>query len=131
MQFPITSLYAVPLAMLLVGLSVTVSTKRGHFNVALGDGGVPQLAEWIRRHANLAENVPFALFLLALAEAAGAGSGWLHATGLILLVSRVIHPFGITTTRPNHPLRVAGGVGTSIAMLIPTICLALLIFRQG
>ena len=124
MPFPITSLYAIPIAILLVGLSVTVSTKRGHFNVALGDGGVPELSEWIRRHANLAENAPFVLFLMALAEAQGAGAALLHATGVILLVSRLIHPFGITTTRPNHPLRVAGGVGTSIATLIPVVSLA-------
>ena len=113
MPFPITSLYAIPIAVLLVGLSVTVSTKRGHFNVALGDGGVPALSEWIRRHANLAENAPFVLFLMALAEAQGAGAALLHATGVILLVSRLIDPFGIEQGGAADPLRVIGGVGTS------------------
>jgi hypothetical protein len=131
MPLPITSLYAIPLALLMVGLSVTVSTQRGRVGVALGDGGQPALTEWIRRHGNLAENVPVILILMGLAESAGAAPAWLHATGAILIASRLIHPFGITTARPNHPLRVIGGVGTSIATLIPAIALALILLRQG
>lgn len=124
MTFPVTVLYAAPLAILMVGLSVTVSLKRGQFGVALGDGGHPELNEWIRRHANFAESVPFALLLMALAEAQGAGVALLHALGLILLVSRVIHPFGIDTLRPAAPLRIIGAVGTSAATLIAAASLA-------
>ncbi|MFN0115337.1 MAG: MAPEG family protein [Paracoccaceae bacterium] len=131
MTFPITSLYAVPIAVLLIGFSVTVSTLRGRFKVALGDGGQPRLNEWMRRHANLAENAPIVLLLLALAEAAGAGAVWLHGTGLIFLASRLIHPFGIDAARPGHPLRIVGGVGTSIATMIPAVCLAFILLRQG
>ena len=124
MYFPITALYAVPLAVLMVGLSVTVSLKRGQFGVALGDGGHPQLNEWIRRHANFAESVPFALLLMALAEAQGAGIALLHSAGLILLVARIIHPFGIDNDRPAAPLRIIGAVGTSAATLIAAASLA-------
>lgn len=124
MTFPITAIYAIPLAVLMVGLSVTVSLKRGQFGVALGDGGHRQLNEWIRRHANFAESVPFALLLMALAEAQGAGPTLLHVTGLILLVSRVIHPFGIDTDRPAAPLRIVAAVGTSAATLIAAASLA-------
>ena len=131
MQLPITAIYAIPIAVLAVGLSVTVSTRRGRAGVGLGDGGQPALTEWIRRHGNLAENAPLVLVLMGLAEAAGARALWLHAAGIILVASRLIHPFGITTARPNHPLRVIGGVGTSIATLIPAIALTFMLFQQG
>ena len=130
-MFPITSLYAMPIAVLTVALSIAVSTQRGRFNVALGDGGQAKLSEWIRRHGNLAESAPFALFLMALAEAQGAGATLLHATGAILLASRLIHPFGMDSARPAHPLRVIGGVGTSIATLIPVVSLASHLIGQG
>ncbi len=129
MPLPITSLYAIPVALLAVALSVTVSTLRGRYDVALGDGGQPRLTEWIRRHANLVENAALALLLMALAEAGGAGPGAMHATGIILLVSRLIHPFGIAEGRPSHALRVAGGVGTSVATVIPAVVLATQLIR--
>lgn len=125
MPLPITSLYTIPIAVLLVALSVAVSTQRGRHHVALGDGGNAVLTVWIRRHGNLVETAPFTLFVMALAEAGGAGGGLLHASGLILLAARLIHPFGITVARPDHPLRVLGGVGTSIATLIPAVSLAM------
>lgn len=117
-MLPQTALTLAPLAVLSVGLSVTVSTLRGRLGIALGDGGNPRLALWIRRHANLMENAPLALLAIAVAEANGAAAAVLSLACVILVVSRLVHPFGVHADRPAHPLRVIGGVGTHAAMLI-------------
>lgn len=124
MTLAITAQYATILAMLWFVLNISVSILRGKSKIALSDGGDAKLLEAIRRDANFAEAVPLALILLALGEAGGLSSTWLHASGLILLASRLIHPFGISASKPDHPLRIVGAVGTKIAMLIPMVAIA-------
>lgn len=105
MTLHITALYAALLGIWAVALSNYVSINRGRYKILHGDGGNPAMAAIIRRHGNLAEYLPLALILLALAEASGLGATWMHVLGLILVISRLIHPFGISVTNPNHPLR--------------------------
>ena len=69
----ITALYAALQALVAIGLVVPVGQLRARTNVPLGSGGNPQLEVAIRRHANWAEHVPFALPLIALLELSGAG----------------------------------------------------------
>jgi len=123
MPLHITALYAAILAILGVVLSVYVSTNRGKYKVAVGDGGHPEMQVIIRRHANFAESVPLALITLALAEAGGLSATWLHVAGLILLASRLIHPFGLSFGEPTNPLRIVGAVGTSTATLIAAVAI--------
>ncbi len=123
MTFQITTLYAVLLAVLALVLSVMVSIHRGKTGVSLGSGGDTALQIKMRRFGNFEENVPLALILLALAEAAGAGATWLHASGAILLVSRLVHPFGLDPARPAAPARIAGSLGTKLAMLIAIVAI--------
>ncbi len=128
MAFPITALYAAILAIIGVGLSLYVSTNRGRYKVAIGDGGNQQMQLAIRRHANFAESVPLALIVMALAEAGGLSATWMHITGGILLASRLIHPFGLSFTNPTSPPRLIGATGTSIATLIAAVAILLQIF---
>jgi len=117
MAFQVTALYASILAIAAIVLSIIVSVKRGKAGVAIMDGGNTDLALWIRKHGNFIENVPFALFLMALAEARGMPVTWLHAIGILLLVARLIHVIGLKADKPAEPLRVSGAVGTHISML--------------
>ena len=117
MSFQVTALYASILAVAAIVLAITVSTKRGKFGVSIIDGGHAELALWIRRHGNFAESVPFALVMMALAEARGMPHVWLHVMGVLLLVSRLAHVYGLSLERPADPFRVAGTVGTHTAML--------------
>jgi uncharacterized membrane protein YecN with MAPEG domain len=117
MAFQVTALYASILAIAAIILSVMVSARRGRTGVAIMDGGNPQLALSIRKHGNFVESVPFAILLMALAEARGMPATWLHAIGILLLVARLIHVFGINLNNPADPLRVAGAVGTHLSML--------------
>ena len=52
-------------------------------------------------------------------EANGANSILLHANGVVLLVARIAHPFGLTREGVEHPLQaVVGAVGTLLVILV-------------
>lgn len=114
----ITALYSIPLAVIMVGLSAHVTMLRAKAGISIMDGGNAHLAERIRRHGNFVENVPFALLLMLIGELLGTSSGWLHAIGILLVVSRIVHPFGIKHDQPANPIRIAGSSATTIATLI-------------
>jgi uncharacterized protein len=114
----ITALYAMPLALMMLGLSTYVTMLRAKTGISIMDGGNTALAERIRRHGNFIENVPMALLLMALAELLGAGSSWLHAAGAFLIVGRILHVMGIHHDKPAAVARIAGGTMTNISVLI-------------
>lgn len=124
MALQITSLYASILAIAAITLAIVVSTKRGKYGVSIMDGGHPELALWIRKHGNFAEAVPFALFMMALAEIRGMPATWLHVIGVLLLISRVAHVYGLSNENPTEPFRIAGTVGTHLTILGPVAYLA-------
>ncbi len=121
MTFQITALYAAALGVVAIILSFHVILYRAKTSISLMDASKPEMLERIRRHGNFCEYVPLALILLALAEAGGAPRLWLHIDGALLLVSRLIHPFGIRHDYAKTPLRVAGASGTQLAMLLAII----------
>jgi uncharacterized protein len=118
MQMQITALYAAILALILVVLSAMVIAMRAQTKIALYDGGNLQLAERIRKHGNFTEYVPIALILMGLAEAGGASPVLIHAAGIILVASRLLHPLGIRHDKADAMPRVVGGSGTLIAILL-------------
>jgi uncharacterized protein len=118
MTFHITSIYAAALGFMAILLSFHVIQLRAKTNISLLDGDNPTLRERIRRHGNFVEYVPLSLILMALAEAGGATSTWLHVIGGVLLVSRLIHPFGIKHDNASAPARIIGASGTQISMFI-------------
>jgi uncharacterized membrane protein YecN with MAPEG domain len=118
MPVPITALYAALQGLVLIALEVPVGRLRGQTNVSIYDGGNPALAAAIRRHANWTEHVPFVLLLMALLELNGASAGLLHGLGVVLLVSRIAHPFGLDPTIMRRPLRGIGAIGTLLVSLV-------------
>jgi uncharacterized protein len=95
---PITALYAGLLAPLFIFLAVRVVSARRGARVAVGDGGDATLLRRMRVHANCAENVPFALILMALAESLSTAAWLLHILGISLLLGRCAHAFGMSQT---------------------------------
>jgi uncharacterized protein len=118
MTFQITSVYAAVLGLVAIFLSFHVIQMRAKTKISLLDGSNNALKERIRRHGNFTEYVPLALILMACAEAGGATPTWLHAIGGMLLISRLIHPFGIKHDNASAPARIIGATGTQIAMLL-------------
>lgn len=123
----LTGLYAVPLALLMIGLSAYVSALRAKTNISILDGGNIAMAERIRRHGNLIETVPMALLLMAFAEAGGTEPLWIHCAGLSLVIGRILHPIGLFHDRPVTFARIAGGSLTWLSMLISTLTI---VFNQ-
>jgi hypothetical protein len=123
MPVPITALYAALQGIVLIGLLIPLGRLRTQTNVSIYDGGNPDLAAAIRRHANWAEHVPFALLLIALLELNGASAGLLHALGAGLLAARIVHPFGLDPAVMRRPLRGIGAAGTMLVVVVAIVAL--------
>jgi len=121
MTLQITALYGALLGLIMIALSFYVSAMRGKTGISIGDGGDMALQERMRRHGNFTEIVPMAVILMGLAEMQGAGSGWLHCVGLLLVVGRLAHPLGLSATKIMSPLRMAGSIGTTLAVVISIV----------
>lgn len=119
MAIAVTAVYAAILGIYFVTLSFYVSAVRAKTGVGLGDGGNAQMLVAMRRHGNTAEFTPFALLLMALAEAMGFGSAWLHACGVLLVAGRLIHPFGVAEDGGWFSARVIEQLATYAAIVVP------------
>ena len=117
MTLTTTSLYALPLIVILAILWVRVASARAQLGQSIGDGGNMELLLKVRQHGNFIEWVPFTLVLMVLAEAQGTDALWMHATGALLVIGRVIHPFGLKIDNAAHPLRYIGNTANLIALL--------------
>ena len=92
----ITAVYASLVGLLLIVLSSRVVRWRRELSVGLGDGGEESLLRAQRAQANFIEYVPIALLLLAVAESQGL-TGWLlHTSGVILVLARLLHAWGLS-----------------------------------
>ena len=83
--------------------------------------GIDERLDLLRRmrvQANFAEYVPFALLLMALAESLGTRPWLLHALGVVLLLARVSHAFGMSQPAETMAFRSAGVAGTFGVLLI-------------
>jgi uncharacterized membrane protein YecN with MAPEG domain len=121
MPLPVTALYAGLMGLILFVLDFHVGRERGRAGVSLYHGDDTGLAVAIRRQGNFTEHVPLALILLGALELNGAPAFWLHALGAMLLVARVVHPFGLHWERGATPPRVAGALLTGVMTLVASI----------
>jgi hypothetical protein len=104
---PITLTIAAGAALINIWLGTRVSRLRLRHKVSLGDAGNDWIVCRMRAQANFIEYTPFFLILLALVELAGGSPNWLWAVGILYIVGRLLHPFGIDRPAPNA-LRMIG-----------------------
>jgi uncharacterized protein len=123
MSLSVTSTYALLLVPVWFALWIGVASKRSELKTSIGDAGSLELLQRIRRHGNFIEFVPFVLVLMVMAELQGTGSLWLHAAGILLVVGRVAHPFGLKIDDAGHPLRYVGNSTNLLAALILAVSL--------
>ena len=112
----ITLIIAAAMGLLNLWLSARVVKVRRARRVSLGHGDVPELEARCRAHANFNEYVPIALILMGLVEMNVGGSRWLWGIGALLVVARVLHPFGLDRTGANI-YRMLGVVLTYASLL--------------
>ena len=113
----ITLIIAAALGLLNVWLGVRVVRGRVSHKIALGDGDMPLMQARTRAHANFNEYVPIALILMALIEMNVGTSRWLWGIGALLVIARVLHPFGLERAMPN-PYRGLGAILTFASLLL-------------
>ena len=122
----ITAFYAALLAVLFLFLSVRVIGWRRERRVEFGHGDDIELLRRMRVHANFAEYVPFTLLLMALAESMAPPHLLLHLAGLMLVVGRLLHAYGVSQSPTVMRYRVWGMWLTFAALgLAAIICLSL------
>lgn len=120
----VTALYAALLGLLAAALTVRVILQRVKTGVQAGDGGQAGLAQAIRAHANLAEQAPLALLLVALAEATGTPAAMVHALGAALVIARLANAWGLShSLGPTMPRQ--SGAGLTVLVFVAASVLIL------
>jgi uncharacterized membrane protein YecN with MAPEG domain len=109
--------------LLLLTLSVLVVRKRQQHKVALGDGGLPDLAQAVRAFGNATEYVPAGLAVLALFAVLDASALATHLFGFVLFVGRVIHGIGLSRSGDATRSRAMGVALTWLAYVFAAVAL--------
>ena len=123
MPLTITAVYALPLAAIYLILWFRVTQMRAALGISIGDAGNPALHERIRCHGNFVEWVPMVLILMIIAESLGADALYIHITGVLLVIGRLAHPFGLKAAQATHVLRIVGNSANILATLNVMVCL--------
>lgn len=97
----VTLLVAAALALMNLWLALRIVRLRFSKHVSFGHGGDALFEQRVRAHGNLTEYAPIALILMALIEMHGASPTGLWALGTLLVVGRLLHPFGLERPAPN------------------------------
>lgn len=116
MILPITLTIAGAAAIVNIWLAIRIVTLRFKAKVLIGDGGNALLSARMRAQLNFTEYTPLVLILMGLIEFARGTHNWLWAAGIIYILGRVLHPFGMDKAAP-HPLRAVGALTTWIVLL--------------
>ncbi|TDO99409.1 MAPEG family protein [Marinomonas balearica] len=119
----VTPIYASLIALLFVYLSVRVIKLRRLQKIGIGDGDNLLLKRAMRVHSNCAEYAPIGVILLACLEFQGFSVIFVHALGLMLLLGRLIHAYGVSQSKENLIFRVSGMMLTFSSITLSSICL--------
>ena len=128
MQLAITPIYAIILTVFFIWLSLRVIGERRGKGFAYGDNSSPRIQAKIRAQANWAEYVPITLLLMLMAELQGNSGFWLHLTGVILTIGRVMHGVGMSYIPKKFFYRRWGMVLTCTSIAIAMVLNFLALF---
>ena len=120
--------YAAVLTLVFVVLSVRTLSLRRKLGVGVGDGGSQELIKAARAHANFAEYTPLCVILILLIEIT-TDAGWLiHFYGILLILGRISHAWGVSQVKENYRFRVFGMactfvvlIGASVRLLVAVV----------
>lgn len=122
--FNVTTLYAGIFGLLVVGFSFYITRARRTFNTAIGSGNSDVLARRIAVQRNLVDYTLYGLLLMLLLEAHLVSVYILHGIGILLLVGRLLHAYGILVAEPRNNrfiCRIAGMVITFAVLALASI----------
>jgi uncharacterized protein len=99
MLLPITLTIAAAAALINIWLGVRIGAIRTQAKIFIGDGGHEPLVRRMRAQANFLENTPFVLILLGAIELAIGYHVWLSVLGVVYILGRIAHVFGMDGAR--------------------------------
>jgi uncharacterized protein len=118
MILPITLTIAGAAALLNIWLGRRVGQMRLAHKISIGDGGNEALIARMRAQANFIEYTPFVLILIGLIELAEGSRLWLWIVGVVYILARIAHGFGMDRPRPDPlKLRMIGIVATALILV--------------
>jgi len=108
----ITGLYAALSTLFILILAARVIVYRRTHGIGLGDEGDTELRRRVRVHGNAIEYLPFGLLLMLILELDQTVPLLLHVFGIVLLLARLAHAWGVSHSSGASPGRVVGVVLT-------------------
>jgi uncharacterized protein len=116
------------LIILMAGLKVYVGARRRSLKVASGDTH-PEFNRATRVQLNAVEDVPVLMVGIVALALLGMPAWYIHAAGLVLVVSRLIHALGLAGSGGFSWGRLLGTLGTYVVYL--AVAGALLVHAFG
>ncbi len=130
MVFPvITAIAAAVLGLIFAALSGWVMAARLGAGVLHGDGGQETLSRRMRAHANFVEYVPLILLLVAMLECAGGSRIKIEILLLVLVIARLMHPFGMLAPPNSIQQYVFRGAPASATLVVLVVAAVALLVR--
>ena len=117
----ITAAYASLLTILYVYLSIRIIRIRRGKKIAIGFSADKQLERAIRVHSNFAEYVPLSLLLILMLELQSVNKFVIIFPGLLLLIGRLIHAYGVSQQEEDFRFRVYGIILTFMTLIFSSI----------
>lgn len=111
---------------LLLVLSALTSANRRKHSVSIGDGGKHEVAVASRAFGNAIEYMPIGLIAVALMALTGFPVWSVHLVGGSFFLGRVLHAWGMLTTKegkPPTPGRILGMLLTYLPLLGAAVAL--------
>ncbi len=127
----ITPFYVAILCLLYVGLSFNVIRYRRLFKQSLGSGGEDKLEKFIRMHGNFSEYVPLIIIMMGFLELMTGPTKTIHFFGVLLIIGRFSHAYGLSLKKAINPFRVIGMLFTFSSMIGLSIRLIVLVLQRG
>ncbi|MBN8532355.1 MAG: MAPEG family protein [Alphaproteobacteria bacterium] len=118
MTVPVTTFFASVFALIFVLLSIHVIRCRTEKKQPLGHGDDPELMRRLRAHANFAEYIPFAIFLLFLAEWHAMNPWIIGLLYVALLLGRCSHLYSYLVHEARSGKRIFRIIGMALTFTV-------------
>ncbi len=115
----VSPIYVSLLALLIIFLAYRVTTFRRGEKISLGEENSSKaMKSAIRAHANAVENIPVAALLLLMLELNSLHPVFLHIFGLIVVLSRLAHAWGLSKHNGPSTGRYYGTLFTWLCIVV-------------
>jgi len=117
------------LIVLMLGLKLYVGNRRAKHKVPSGEVTHPEFGRATRVQLNAVEDVPVLMVGIVALAMLGMPAWYIHMAGVVLLLSRIAHAFGLASSSGFSPGRLIGTFGTLLVYL--AVAGALLVHAFG